>query len=415
MDLHAPAAPLALSRPQSEQVLPLTPALALAPKAPDAAKIEQTAREFESLFAKMLISSMRQASFGDPLFPSENTTFRDLHDQHLAKQLSAGPGLGLAPVIARQLSGPEQPTMGRSPSAAEAMDGLERPDATSEDPGESAVLRPLGSYHRPARMQTPAWLSPDAQQPLLANGHFDLARGTGPDLPAQASGLPEDSFVLTPPIPTGPAPSDPSTIRGDSPDNFVASIWPQAQRAAQELGVDPKMLVAQAALETGWGRHVVGRQKDGSGGNLFGIKAGRRWSGRAVTVGTNEFVGGQSVRQSAAFRAYGSVEASFDDYIALLKNNGRYAECLGCGEDQQKFASALSRAGYATDPHYARKLVAIADGPTLRRALGRLNPGPLAAANAVAPPVLGTQMSPALGRSPSAAQAMDGRERPAES
>lgn len=406
MDLIAPSASyVTLPAAPASVAVPLKPALALGqPNASDPAQIDKAARDLESVFAKMLISSMRQASFGDSLFPQENATFRDMYDQTLAKKMSAGPGLGLAPVIARQLTRASAPD--RSPSAAQAMDGRERPsaDAPSDDFGgpppmlsldrtQPAIAssgdgaKPLGTYHRPASAQTPAWLARGSESPR-SNGHFDVSRGTGPANPASTT-LPQDSFALETPIPTGPRAdaiaAAPTTIRSDSPENFVASIWPQAKAAAAELGVDPKMLVAQAALETGWGRHVVGRGKDGSGGNLFGIKAGSRWSGQAQTVSTTEFVNGSARRENASFRSYDSIKQSFDDYVALLKGNDRYAAALGTGSDRQRFATALHQAGYATDPHYARKLVAIANGPTLQRALDRLNPATVLAANTVNP------------------------------
>lgn len=391
--------PLALARPVSAQPMALAPPLKLGTSGPDAAQIEKTAREFESVFAKMLITSMRQASFGDALFPTQNETFKDMYDQQLAKSLSSGPGLGLAPVIARQLSQQTAPV-----DATAASNDEPKPFSLNLTPNAAADTNAtppaLGSYHRPATQQTPAWLAGNDAKPL-ANGHFDLNRGSavsrsaGPDETASTVAAGTDHFVLTPPIPTAPAAS-PARLRSASPEEFVAKIWPEAQRAGAELGVDPKMLVAQAALETGWGRHVVGRQKDGSGGNLFGIKAGGRWSGAAQNAATHEFVNGQATAQRANFRAYGSVAESFDDYVGLLKNNDRYADALGSGSDRQRFANALSKAGYATDPYYANKLVAIADGPTLRRALAGLNPEPHVAANSGAGTQLAALLMPAM-------------------
>lgn len=381
MDLRPPLPELRpLARPAAAAPVALgKPALALggAGKAPDRAQIEKVARDFEAVFARQLISSMRDAGFGDALFPGQSTHFRDLYDQQLAKTLSsAGAGLGLAPVIARQLSAQAQPADARSDDdgGPAALLPLTRPQAATAaaTPAASGDGNPVpGSYHRPHAATPPAWLSRGGE--VKPNGHIDLTPAT------PASRLPDDRFSLTPPLPSRP---EGTPLKAGSPDEFVASIWPQAQRAAAELGVDPKMLVAQAALETGWGRHVVGR-KDGRGGNLFGIKAGGSWQGQAVTAATREFNGGAMVQEHARFRAYDSVEASFDDYVALLKGNRRYAAALGTGENRRGFADALARGGYATDPHYARKLVAIAEGPTLRRALAALNPEPALAANEI--------------------------------
>jgi flagellar protein FlgJ len=144
---------------------------------------------------------------------------------------------------------------------------------------------------------------------------------------------------------------------------------------------------AHAALESGWGRLPL-RNPDGSSThNLFGIKAGGSWSGDKVASATHEFVNG--VRQSAraSFRAYASPADSFADYAHLL-SNPRYAAARGTGDDAQRFAQALQHAGYATDPSYAAKIAAIANGPTLQRALASLpvaaSPGVRIATSAVA-------------------------------
>src|SRR5690606_15128319 len=146
--------------------------------------------------------------------------------------------------------------------------------------------------------------------------------------------------------------------------------WPQAQKAAAELGVPARALVAQAALETGWGRRLAGR-KDQSSMNLFGIKATGGWNGARVNSRTHEFVGGKRVDERADFRAYGSVAESFADYTRLIGRD-RYAAARGTGSDVHRFASALQKAGYATDPSYAAKITAIANGATLSRALAAM-------------------------------------------
>jgi flagellar protein FlgJ len=138
---------------------------------------------------------------------------------------------------------------------------------------------------------------------------------------------------------------------------FVEGMLPHATAAARELGVDPRAIIAQAALETGWGTSLP---KDGSGAsrNFFGIKAGSNWSGASVSSGTTEFVAGEAQDERARFRAYGSVAESVADYVRVL-SQPRYASALDTGSDVRAFAGALQRGGYATDPEYANKLVAI--------------------------------------------------------
>jgi flagellar protein FlgJ len=143
--------------------------------------------------------------------------------------------------------------------------------------------------------------------------------------------------------------------------DFVRMMWPHAQRAGNALGVDPNALVAQAALETGWGRAVPSQAGGSSSFNLFGIKAGASWNGATAHVPTLEFEDGVPVRKVERFRAYNSPAESFNDYARLIGGSPRYENARGVGGDVATFASALQDGGYATDPNYARKVVAVAD------------------------------------------------------
>jgi peptidoglycan hydrolase FlgJ len=238
-------------------------------EANDPATLRAAAKQFESLFTKMMLDSMRSASMGDPLFGSDQgDMYQDMADDQLAVQLSQGRGLGLADMLIRQLS----------------------------------------------------------------NG----ASGTAAVQPSNGT----SGQVATP----------------EEREKFISGLLPHAESAARELGVDPQNLIAQAALETGWGRSQPGHSH-----NLFGIKAGGSWTGASVQANTEEFAGGVSSRVDADFRAYGSQRESVQDYVRLIRDNPRYAGALNTGDDIQAFASALQRGGYATDPDYARKLVTVAD------------------------------------------------------
>ncbi len=158
-------------------------------------------------------------------------------------------------------------------------------------------------------------------------------------------------------------------VRFDSPEEFVQALWPHASRAAAELGVTPGVLLAQAALETGWGKKVIQRAPGVSSYNLFNIKADRRWDGEKAGVSTLEYIDGSMVRQRAAFRVYGSYAESFSDYVQFLRSNPRYAEALQMAGDDDAFVKSLQRAGYATDPRYADKILGIANGQLLAAAL----------------------------------------------
>ena len=249
-------------------------------QAQDPQALREAARQFESLFARMMISSMRAASFGDSLFSSDQHEFyQSMFDDQLAVELTRGRGLGLADMLVEQLT-------------------------------------------RAGLVATPS--APETQQP--ADGTQQAAHGTW---------------------------------RPSSREEFARELWPHAEQAASELGVDPRLLVAHAALETGWGQSIPQAADGSCSFNLFGIKAGRQWEGPAVGVPTLEFENGLPVRRVERFRAYASAAESFADYVSLIRGNPRYADALGCGGDAAAFASALQRGGYATDPDYAGKLAAV--------------------------------------------------------
>lgn len=352
---------------------------------PDAARIDKAAREFEGVFAQMMIKSMRDASMGDSLFPGENQLYRDLYDQRLAKSLTEGQGLGLAKVIARQLGGGEGGAPVLDPRLAPGVDpalpggaGMTAlPEALGAQTLDLIAGRPPAASSAPAEAVSPMdgfidRLMARARPAMEAVG--DAATSVGAALrraPAaleQAAQAAADSFAPR------------------SPERFVASIWPHAQDAARELGVDPRALVAQAALETGWGRRMIPRGDGSTANNLFGIKA-TGWKGERATVNTHEYSNGVRHNERADFRAYASPADSFADYVRLIKQNPRYRQALESGGDVRRFASALQQAGYATDPRYADKLSAIANGPTLGRALSTISQYARAATGAAPPAV----------------------------
>lgn len=158
----------------------------------------------------------------------------------------------------------------------------------------------------------------------------------------------------------------------DSPQRFIEQLMPHAREAAAELGIAPEALLAQAALETGWGRSMI----HGSGGNshnLFGIKADGRWDGARATVTTLEFEDGVAVRRKDPFRAYGSYAESFRDYVDFLRDNPRYSQALASTDDPKAYFTALQEAGYATDPRYADKIMRVLEGGEMRAGLERLS------------------------------------------
>ncbi len=158
------------------------------------------------------------------------------------------------------------------------------------------------------------------------------------------------------PLPSGgPLPSG----EGESQQDFVQRLTPHAVQASRESGVPSHLILGQAALESGWGRREI-RLPDGSNSyNLFGIKATGNWNGKVAEVMTTEYHNGIASKQVEKFRAYESYTEAFSDYARLLRDNPRYAQVVQPGQNAPDAARALQRAGYATDPNYADKLVGI--------------------------------------------------------
>lgn len=150
----------------------------------------------------------------------------------------------------------------------------------------------------------------------------------------------------------------PSAYNADTQQSFVDRLQPHAEAASRATGIPAHLIVGQAALESGWGKREI-KMADGSTSfNLFSIKAGKGWNGKVAEITTTEYSNGVAYKQIERFRAYGSYTEAFQDYAKLLSDNPRYAAVIG-KDGAQGFAQALQQAGYATDPHYADKLVKV--------------------------------------------------------
>ncbi len=173
-------------------------------------------------------------------------------------------------------------------------------------------------------------------------------------------------------VPTIEAVAQRADWRPDGQRQFVQEIWPLAKTAAADLDIDPRTLVAQAALETGWGQSLIRDGAGISGNNLFGIKADNRWDGERVTVNTLEYEGGMPRRIRDDFRAYSSLREGFEDYVNFLKGNTRYDSATKGGLTPEEYAGSLQDAGYATDPDYADKIKGIVNSSRLNDLVGEL-------------------------------------------
>ena len=139
-------------------------------------------------------------------------------------------------------------------------------------------------------------------------------------------------------------------------DDFVQHLSATAERVAQDSGIPASFMLGQAGHETGWGKSEIKNADGSSSFNLFGIKAGKGWTGKVAEVTTTEYIDGTPRKVVAKFRAYDSYEDSFRDYARLINNSPRYEKARAQTDSATAYAAALQKAGYATDPQYARKL-----------------------------------------------------------
>lgn len=141
---------------------------------------------------------------------------------------------------------------------------------------------------------------------------------------------------------------------------FVRLMAPMAQASERRTGVPASVTIAQAALETGWGKTT---RK--AANNLFGIK-GSGTNG-SVRLWTREYVRGRWIKVRAKFAAYDDMTDSVVAHAKLISERSRYTKAMAVKHDAKKFAVALQKAGYATDPAYAKKLQAIMQTHDLQR------------------------------------------------
>lgn len=278
-----------------------------AQRSPEALK--GASKQFEALFLNMILKSMRDATPQDGMFENQQTKlFTSMLDQQLSQNM-AQRGVGLADMLVRQLS-----------------QSLNKPFPSENDAAEKLPL------------DIP-----------LARGLSDLYRAKPLDGIANRAtdGVSQGSR------------RNKSQKRPAHVAAFHNRLRADAEAASRVTGIPAKFMLAQAALETGWGKREI-RARDGSPAhNLFGIKATGNWTGRVTEATTIEYINGVPQRRVEKFRAYDSYADAFRDYANLLKNNPRYEKVLANAQDADGFARGLQRAGYATDPHYAAKLSSI--------------------------------------------------------
>lgn len=276
--------------------------------------LKEAAKQFEAIFLNNILKSMRQAKLADGALDNDQSKFySDMYDQQLAVHLSGTPGVGLADLIVKQLS----------------------PDKSE---GEKKTV---SDYRDEAGVALTA--VNDGQARIRAYSYRDRPLGEMTEISLQSD---QDQSI-------------------SSAEEFVRQLHPYAQQAARALGVEPRALLAQAALETGWGRSLIKNGNGSNSYNLFNIKAGKSWQGKQARISTLEFEQGVAKKVNAGFRSYNSFQESFQDYVDFIKNNPRYADALKKAGNAEHYMRELQQAGYATDPKYADKVMSIYQSDTM--------------------------------------------------
>lgn len=325
--------------------------------------LRRVAEQFESLFMNMMVKSMRQANEvfaeGNPLNTQQTRFYQDMYDNQMSVHLAEKQGVGLADVLMRQLSpkGAAAPVTDTAASDAPAADqsallARRRLAISTSYRAVAGEAAEAGQPAQNAQESKPAAVA-GAREPSADWQPMRALQGVVRNRPGSAELVGQAPFRAA-------AAAAEGKRAFSSPQEFTAAMLPMAEKAAKRLGVDPHYLVAQAALETGWGKSII-RQGDGaSSHNLFGIKAHGGWKGDSASVMTAEYRDGVKGMERASFRSYASFEQSFEDYVTFLESNSRYAKALDSTENPDAFFRELQRAGYATDPQYARKISQIA-------------------------------------------------------
>ena len=364
--------------------------------------MRKVAQEFESLFLNEMLKSMRSATDAlgkdNPMNTPAAKQYQEMYDQQLAVSLSReGGGIGLADVLMRQMQKNKpvdaQAATLQGPAADAPVKKVDVPTeiaagTQADGPlGRSNGQRPLWAYRvavpegsnghandmelmNQRRIALPSKLTDRLLAGIVPSTEVAAVAKTAPLRNSAADDNVVNSAARSFAVPSGrmqvhgraiaQPPLAPAKKAFSSQDEFVATMLPMAKAAAARIGIDPKYLVAQAALETGWGKSVMRAEDGSSSHNLFGIKAGQSWQGGQARAITSEFRNGAMVKETAQFRSYDSYQDSFHDLVTLLQSNDRYKEVVKSADNPERFVRELQKAGYATDPDYASKISQIA-------------------------------------------------------
>lgn len=280
--------------------------------------LKAAAKQFDAVFTQMMLKSMREATPSDGPFDShDSATFTSMLDQQLAQNMGAK-GIGVADMMLKQLM--------RNAGATASADGTGASGDSSANAGNMAAMNAMAKAYANA-----------------------AGSSTASKASLSGSGYSADS-ALTPPA---------RGVGSDKVAAFVDRLAAPAQAASSATGIPARFIIGQAALESGWGKREIKNNDGSSTHNVFGIKATSDWTGKTASAVTTEYVNGKPQKVVEKFRAYDSYEDALTDYASVLKSNPRYAPVVEASRDAAGFAHGMQKAGYATDPQYAKKLISI--------------------------------------------------------
>ncbi|WP_197708406.1 flagellar assembly peptidoglycan hydrolase FlgJ [Shewanella sp. ALD9] len=336
--------------------------------------LKEAAKQFEGIFIQMLMKSMRDANAAfksdNPMNSETTAFFEQMRDQQMSVDLSNKGMLGLAEMMVQQLDPDDSPitpaSVLRGNSDYKVNPSMFVAPATELDKDTLDIIAPkdqiAASHSVIANSDTAHSVidSAESMRPMSAqltnvlNGEQLNSVLRGEQLASQAvqvgKVLPQTDFAV-------PKAKGIAVSQFTSPEHFISVLYPHAEKAAKSLGTSAEVLIAQSALETGWGQKVVRRNDGTMSHNLFNIKADKRWQGDKTSVNTLEFEKGIAVQQKADFRMYDNLEQSFNDFVSFISQGDRYQDARKVASEPTQFIKALQKAGYATDPQYANKVI----------------------------------------------------------
>lgn len=270
------------------------------------------AKQFESLFLNMMLKSMRDAIPKDESGNNEQTQlYTSMLDQQLSQALSAKGGLGLADIIAKQLR-QQSNAIKQETSIVDSSNNLGQP---------------------PQEIQSKNIKKSDLNSPRANEQAEDTSKA---QLESYSQPVQQSIKAIV--------------------SQFNNIMGKAAEAASIISGIPSVFILAQAALESGWGKSEIIDRNGNKSHNLFGIKATGNWKGKIAEAMTTEYTDGVPKKSVEAFRAYESYTESFKDFASLMTKSERYQAVTSQIHDPVAYAKAMQDAGYATDPQYAQKL-----------------------------------------------------------